>query len=49
MLIQTDSLIESFFDKVAEWLMKLNTNPLLTARMVSNPVFIIFLIDCMEK
>ena len=49
MLLQTDSLIESYFDKVAEWLKKLNTNPLVTARMVSNPVFIMFLVDCMEK
>ena len=35
--IQTDSLFEALFDKMADWLRKLNANPLCSARVVSNP------------
>ena len=47
--IQTESLIEKFFKKVAGWLRKLNTNQLDSAHMVSNPVFVMILIGCIEK
>ena len=49
MLIQTDSLIESFFDKVAEWLKKLNTNPFGSVRVPSNPIIFTLLFGCMLK
>ena len=46
---QTDSLFEALFDKMADWLRKLNANPLGSARVVSNPIFVILLIGCMVK
>ena len=47
--IQTDSLFEALFDKMADWLRKLNANPFVSARVVSNPIFIILLIGGMVK
>ena len=38
---QTDSLFEALFDKMADWLRKLNANTLGSARVVSNPIFVI--------
>ena len=46
---QTDSLFEALFDKMADWLRKLNANPLGSARVVSNPIFVILLIGCILK
>ena len=46
---QTDSLFEALFDKMADWLKKLNANPLGSARVVSNPILVILLIGCMVK
>ena len=42
-------LFKDLFEKMAKWLRKLNASPLRSACMVSNPVFVIFLIDFMEK
>ena len=39
--IQTDSLFEALFDKMVDWLRKLNDNPFGSARVVSNPIFVI--------
>ena len=47
--IQTDSLFESLFDKMFDWLRKLNVNPLGCARVVLNPIFVILLIGGMVK
>ena len=42
-------LFEGLFDKMAKWLRKLNANALDSDRMVSNPVFVMLSIRCMEK
>ena len=42
-------LFKGLFDKMAKWLRKLNANPLDSDRMVSNPVFVMLSIRCMEK
>ena len=47
--IQTEMLFEGLFDKMAKWLRKLNANALDSDRMVSNPVFVMLSIRCMEK
>ena len=47
--IQTDSLFEALFDKMADWLRKLNANPLGSARVVSNSIFVILLIGGIVK
>ena len=49
MLLHTDSLIESFFDKVAEWLKKLNTNRFCSVQVPSNPIIFALLFGCMLK
>ena len=38
--LQTNSLFEPLFDKMAKWLRKLNSSPLGSACMVSNPAFV---------
>ena len=45
--MQTDSLFEAIFDKMADWLRKWNANPLGSARVVSNPILDILLIGGM--
>ena len=45
--IQKDSLILLFMDKMAEWLRRLTDNPLVSARVGSNPIFVVFLIGSM--
>ena len=47
--IQTDSLFEVLFDKMADWLRKLNAYPLGSVRVVSNLIFVMLLIGCMMK
>ena len=42
--IQKDSLVTSFMDKIAEWLRRWTVNPMLSARMGSKPIFVVFLI-----
>ena len=42
--IQEDSLFISFVDKMAEWLRRWTLNPLVSARVGSNPTFVVFLI-----
>ena len=42
------NLIAPLFDKMAKWLRKLNANLLDSDRMVSNPVFVMLSIRCME-
>ena len=44
-----DSLFEAHFDKMADWLRKFNANPLGSARVVSNLIFVMLLIGCMVK
>ena len=41
--------IWSFFDEMANFLRKLYANPLESAGMVLNPVFVMLSIRCMEK
>ena len=48
-LTQTDSFFEALFDKIPDWLRKLNANPLGSAVVVSNPIFVMLLIGCMVK
>ena len=45
--IQKDSLVTPFMDKMAEWLRRLNDNPLVSARVGSTPIFVVFLIGSM--
>ena len=40
--IQKDSLVIIFMDKMAEWLQRLTDNPLVSARVGSNPIFVVF-------
>ena len=42
--IQEDSLVTSIMDKMAEWLRRWTVNPLVSARVGSNPIFFVFLI-----
>ena len=48
-LIQKDSLILAFTDKMAECLRRWTVKPLGSAHVGSNPVFIVFLIHSMLK
>ena len=47
--IQKDSLVSALMDKMAEWLMRWTVNPLGSAQVGSNPIFVVFLIDSMLK
>ena len=38
--IQKDSLVTPFKDKTAEWLRRWTVNPLVSARVGSNPIFV---------
>ena len=40
--IQNDSLVKLFMDKMAEWLRRLTDNPLVSACVGSNPIFVVF-------
>ena len=40
--IQKDSLVTPFMDKMAEWLRRWTDNPLVSARVGSNPIFVVF-------
>ena len=42
--IQKDSLVSPFLEKMDEWLRRLNVNPFVSARVVSKPIFVVFLI-----
>ena len=45
--IQKDSLVTPFMYKMAEWLRRWTDNPLVSARVGSNPIFVVFLIGSM--
>ena len=45
--IQKDSFVTPFMDKMAEWLRQWTDNPLVSARVGSNPIFVDFLIGSM--
>ena len=47
--IQRDSLVTPFLDKMDEWLRRLTVNTFASARLVSNPIFVVFLIGSMVK
>ena len=47
--IQKDSLVSALMDKMAEWLMQWTVNPLGSAQVGSNPIFVVFLIDSKLK
>ena len=47
--IQKDSLFHPNIDKMAEWLRRLTVNPLRSASVGSNPIFVVFLIGSMVK
>ena len=42
-----NSLVTPLMDKMAEWLKRWTVNPLVSARMGSNPIFVVFLIGSM--
>ena len=45
--IQKDSLVTPFMNKMAEWIRPWTDNPLVSARVGSNPIFVDFLIGAM--
>ena len=45
--MQKDSLVKPFMDKMAEWLRRCTNNPLVSIRVGSNPLFVVFLIGSM--
>ena len=47
--IQKDSLVTPFMDKMAEWLRRWTLNPLVSTRVGSNPIFVVFLIGFTVK
>ena len=47
--IQKDSLVLDFMDKMAEWLRRWTVNPWGSARVASNPIFVVFLLGPMVK
>ena len=47
--IQKDSLVTPFMDKMAEWLRRWTVNPLVSTRVGSNPIFVVFLIGSTVK
>ena len=47
--IQKDTLVIAFIDKMAEWLRRWTVNPLGSASVGSNPIFVFFLIGSMVK
>ena len=47
--IQKDSLILDFMDKMAEWLRRWTVNPWGSARVGSNPIFVVVLLGSMVK
>ena len=47
--IQKDSLVTPFMDKMAEWLRRWSDNPLVSTRVGSNLIFVVFLIGSMVK
>ena len=47
--IQKDSLVIAFIDKITEWLRRWTVNPWGSARMGSNPIFVVFLLGSMVK
>ena len=47
--IQKDSLVTPFMDKMAEWLKRWTVNPLVSARVGTNPIFVVFLIGSTVK
>ena len=47
--IQKDSLVLDFMVKMAEWLRRWTVNPLGSAQMDLNPIFVVFLIGSMVK
>ena len=46
---QKESLVSALMDKMAEWLIRWTVNPLGSAQVGSNPIFVVFLIDSMLK
>ena len=47
--IQKDSLVLALMDKMAEWVRRWTVNPLGSAQVGSNPIFVVFLIDSIVK
>ena len=47
--IYKDSLVTAFIDKMAEWLRRWTVNPLGSASVGSNPIFVVFLFGSMVK
>ena len=47
--IQNNSLFIAFIDKMAEWLRRWTVNPLGSASVGSNPIFVAFLFGSMVK
>ena len=47
--IQKDSLVTPLMDKMDEWLKRWTVNPLVSARVGSCPIFVVFLICSMVK
>ena len=47
--LQKDSLVLALMDKMAEWVRRWTVNPLGSAQVGSNSIFVIFLIDSMFK
>ena len=47
--IQKDSLVIDYMVKMTEWLRRWTVNPLGSAQMGSNPIFIVFLIGSIVK
>ena len=47
--IQKDSLVTPFMDKMAKWLKRWTVNPLVSARVGTNPIFFVFFIGSTVK
>ena len=47
--LQKDSLVLALMDKMAEWVRRWTVNPLGSAQVGSNSIFVVFLIDSMFK
>ena len=47
--IYKDSLVTAFIDKMAEWLRRWTVNPLGSASVGSNPIFVVFLFGSVVK
>ena len=47
--VEKDSFVIAFMDKMDEWQRRWTVNPLGSARVGSNPIFVVFLIGSMVK